>query len=163
MRLGSGRPGQVGYLNWKTCLVDFRDGSIQTHLLPQHRQSSATLTQLLLPSCSNIGLSISLVTSRSKAVLPKVQSPDQQHYHPLGTCQRCPFLGLIPDLMTQKLWEDGLGVCVFSKPFRGSYALSYKNLWSGKQGDLGSFHLCVTGFKPNRLWPGKAKGRDTPS
>lgn len=116
MRLGNGLPGQAGYFNWKTCLVDFQDGSMQTRLLPRHRQSSATLTQLLLPSCSNIGLSLSAVTSRPKAVLPKVQSPDQQYYHPLGTCQRCPFFGLMPDLMTQKLWEDGLGVCVLTNP-----------------------------------------------
>lgn len=55
-------------------------------------------------------------SGKSRALIPKVWSPDQ-HQHHLGICCKCHFLVPTPHLWDQKYWPRGPATC-FNKPSR---------------------------------------------
>lgn len=132
--MGNGLPGQVGYFSSKPCLVDFRDCDPYKHSSSVDIASPLQFLTLLLPSCSNICLSISLVISRSITLLLKVWSLDLQHQPHLGTCQRCTFLDSTPHLLNQRLWEEDLDIYILTSLPRGFLCtFKFKNLWSRRK------------------------------
>lgn len=130
--MGHGLPGQVGYFSSKPCLVDFRDCDPYTHSSSVDIASPLQFLTLLLPSCSNICLSISLVILRSIHCFSKCGP---------WTCSISLTWELVrgvhsrtPHLLNQKLWEEDLDIYILTSPPRGFLGtFKFKNLWSRRK------------------------------
>ena len=56
-----------------------------------------------------------------RTVLPKMRSPDQQHDHHLGTCEKCEFSGPLRPTDSETLGVGHRNVCFTSSALYDSY------------------------------------------